>query len=584
MKRIEKKENLRLYYNLVKKYKFVVVCLVLLILFLEITYIADTFLFKLLTDKGNEFFSGLLLKQDFFYFLGVLALVYIFLVLIRSIGIWFQFHLLNRLEINMIADVKKKFFNHILGLSYSFHATNKTGQIISKLIRGSNAIEGITDVFLFHFLPFFLKFILVAVALIYLDWLSLVVIFVVVIFFMIYNKQQLAKLEANKADDYEKSMISDTFTNIESIKYFGKEDSVKRKYSKLVEITGFLFLRSWNFVRWADSGLYLILGFGTFFLIYFSILKFMSGLLSLGDLVFIYTTFGSLVGSMYGFVGGIRGYNRAVADFESLYAYNRFENEIKNKADAVSLKIRDPVIEFKNVDFSYGKRQILHRFNLRIDAYKKVALVGHSGSGKSTVVRLLYRLFDVDFGGILIDNRNIKDFEQESLRSEMSIVPQECILFDDTIYNNIKFSNPQAKKEDILRAIKYAQLDGIIKKFYSGLNTVVGERGVKLSGGEKQRISIARAILANKKIIVLDEATSALDSKTEYEIRKAMDRLMYGKTCIIIAHRLSTIMNADVIVVMDKGKIVQIGKHSQLIRQDGMYKRLWNLQKGGYIK
>jgi ABC-type multidrug transport system fused ATPase/permease subunit len=221
---------------------------------------------------------------------------------------------------------------------------------------------------------------------------------------------------------------------------------------------------------------------------------------------------------------------------------------------------------------------------LKIKKNEKIALIGHSGCGKTSLMRLLYRLYDVESGKILIDGKNINEFKQESLRSELSIVPQECVLFDDTIYNNIKFSNPNATRKQIMNAIKFAQLDKVIRNFPKKENTIVGERGVKLSGGEKQRVSIARAILANKKILVLDEATSSLDSETENEIQKALQKLLQGRTSIIIAHRLSTIMNADRIIVMKSGKIIQQGKHKDLIRQKGEYKKLWNLQKGGYIK
>jgi ATP-binding cassette subfamily B protein len=209
--------------------------------------------------------------------------------------------------------------------------------------------------------------------------------------------------------------------------------------------------------------------------------------------------------------------------------------------------------------------------------------VGHSGSGKSTLVKLLYRLYDVDKGAILIDGEDIRDFKQESLRSELSIVPQECVLFDDSVYNNILFSRQNAKREEVLSAIKFAQLDKTVKNFPFKENTIVGERGVRLSGGEKQRVSIARAILANKKAIILDEATSSLDSQTEHEIQADLQKLLEGRTAIIIAHRLSTIMRADRIVVLDKGRIVQIGNHNELINKKGIYRELWSLQKGGYI-
>jgi ATP-binding cassette subfamily B protein len=213
-----------------------------------------------------------------------------------------------------------------------------------------------------------------------------------------------------------------------------------------------------------------------------------------------------------------------------------------------------------------------------------MALVGHSGSGKSTLVKLLYRLYDVDSGKIFVDGTDIQDVHQESLRSEMSIVPQECVLFDDTLYNNVAFSKPDAGREEVLAAIKFARLDKILQEFPNKEETIVGERGIKLSGGEKQRVSIARAILADKKILILDEATSSLDSETEYEIQESLRKLMKGRTTIIIAHRLSTIMHADQIIVLKKGRIVQSGTHNQLIKRPGEYKKLWNLQKGGYIK
>jgi ATP-binding cassette subfamily B protein len=190
----------------------------------------------------------------------------------------------------------------------------------------------------------------------------------------------------------------------------------------------------------------------------------------------------------------------------------------------------------------------------------------------------------VNAGRILVDGEDIRNFKQESLRSEMAIVPQECVLFDDSIYNNIAFSKPNATREEVMKAIRFSQLDKIIAKFPNKENTIVGERGVKLSGGEKQRVSIARAILADKKILVLDEATSSLDSETEFEIQRDLRRLMEGRTSVIIAHRLSTIMHADMIVVLKEGKIVQTGKHYQLINQPGEYKKLWNLQKGGYLR
>ena len=261
------------------------------------------------------------------------------------------------------------------------------------------------------------------------------------------------------------------------------------------------------------------------------------------------------------------------------------QNEIKDIENAKEAKIRNGEIVFEDIRFTYPKRKngAINGFSLKIKPNEKIALVGHSGCGKTTLIKLLYRLYDVDSGKILIDGKDIKSFKQQSLRAELSIVPQETILFDDTIYNNVAFSNPSASKSEVLKAMKFAQLDKLVSKLPLKEDTIVGERGVKLSGGEKQRVSIARAILANKKILVLDEATSSLDSQTEHEIQNDLENLMKDRTSIIIAHRLSTIMSADRIVVMEKGKIVQIGKHRELINKRGVYSQLWKLQKGGYI-
>jgi ATP-binding cassette, subfamily B, heavy metal transporter len=521
--------------------------------------------------------------------LVIVGVVFIFVILSRSIGNWFHFHLTNILETNLVLDLKKKYFNHILGLSYSFHTTHKTGSLISKLNRGRGAIESLTDTIIFNFTPLIFQLLVAGVSLIYLDYISTIVlgitIFAFIFFSLFMQKLQAdANLKENQAEDFEKANISDIFTNVDSIKYFGKETTVKNKFAKIAEETKAASLKHWNYFRWLYSGQILILGIGTFFLIYFPIRSFIAGTLTLGSLVFIYTVYSALLGSLYSFVGGIRNFYRVMADVDALFLYGKIENEIKNKPNAKEIQIKNGEIVFKNISFSYGKRKIFENFSLKIPKEKNIAIVGHSGSGKTSLVKLLYRFYDLNSGEILIDDQNIKEVKQESLRGEMSIVPQECVLFDDTIYNNILFSKPGSTKDEVWNAIRFAQLDKTIENFPKKEKTIVGERGVKLSGGEKQRVSIARALLADKKILVLDEATSSLDSQTEHEIQEDLRKLMKGRTSIIIAHRLSTIMNADTIVVMDKGKIVQMGTHSQLIRQEGEYKKLWNLQKGGYIK
>jgi ATP-binding cassette subfamily B protein len=461
--------------------------------------------------------------------------------------------------------------------------------LISAQLRGTRALVSLTDFFVFNLSPLILQVILVGGSLIYFDLSSAITIFCFIIVFCIYsfiilNKQKKYNILANKAVDYEKANLADIFTNIETVKYFGKEKKVKSFFAKIVKATAQAKTKQWHYYRWFDAGHALILAIGFFFLMYFPTIKFINGDMTIGTLVFIYAVYGQIVGPLFNFVHGVRNFYHAMADFDELFKYDKVKNDIEDKKNAPNLRVKHGNIEFKDITFAYSKRKILKDFNLKIKPGERIALVGHSGCGKTTLMKLLYRLYDTDQGQILVDGKNIKEFKQESLRSELSIVPQECILFDDTIFNNILFSRASAKKDEVLKAIKFAQLDRIIKTFPEKEKTIVGERGIKLSGGEKQRVSIARAILANKKIIVLDEATSSLDSETEYEIQRSLEKLLKNRTSIIIAHRLSTIMNADRIIVMDKGKIVQIGDHNTLIKKQGQYKKLWNLQKGGYIK
>jgi ABC-type multidrug transport system fused ATPase/permease subunit len=587
--RIDFKYNLKLYFSHLKRYKTLVFVVLFFTLIAESVTILEKFLFKIVVDNGTQFTEQKLPADQFIRIMLIVAGVYAAASLTRAAAKWIYHTGINKIEGGVIADIKRKFFDYLINLDYSFHTKHKTGGMISKLARIGGAVERLSDVFIFNLAPLTFQLIATAVSSIYFGWTPLVIMLLTITVFVAYSVfllklQENKNIEANNAEDTEKANMADMFTNIESIKYFGKENLVKSKFRSLTEITKEKTIAFWRYYTKLDFTQSIILSVGTFLLIYFTIKAFMRGDYTIGTLVFIYTIFTSLMGNMFNFVFGIRNFYRAMADFEMLFFYAKLKNKIKDKKNAEELKIREGEIIFNNISFNYGKRKIFHNFNLVIPKNKKVALVGHSGCGKTTLVKLLYRLYDVDSGAVLIDGKNIKDLKQESLRSEMSVVPQECILFDDTVYNNVAFSKPGATREEVIRAIRFAQLDNIIKIFPNKERTIVGERGVRLSGGEKQRVSIARAILANKRVLVLDEATSSLDSQTEHEIQSDLEELMKGRTSIIIAHRLSTIMKADKIIVMKKGKIVQEGTHERLIRQPGEYKHLWGLQRGGYIK
>lgn len=586
-KKAEIKQTLKTYFGFLKNYKIFIAVILLLVFILESRHIIESYLFKVLVDQGTLFAAGTLLKNEFVQTLLVLLGVFSIIVVSGFIGRWIQQHLMNILESRLIIDLKRKYFNHLIELDHSFHVSHKTGTLISRLSRGSGAMEKITDVFTYNIASVIFSFVVVIASLIYFDPLSALIITGVIIVFVSYSYfmekiSRKANLSANEVEDREKGEVSDIFTNVESIKYFGKENAIKRKFLEIINNTKEAFLKHWGYFRWLDSVHSITIGIGTFLLIYFPITKFLNGEMSLGTIVFIYSVYGTLVDPLYGFVYGLRSVYGATADFKALFDYGKIEKEIKDIPNAETAKIKQGEIEFRNVFFNYGNRKIFKDFSLKIPKEKKIAFVGSSGSGKTTLIKLLYRFYDVNSGEILVDGKNIKDFRQESLRNEMSIVPQECILFDDTIYNNVVFSKPNASKQEVMDAIKFAQLDNVIERLPDKENTIVGERGVKLSGGEKQRVSIARAILADKKILVLDEATSSLDSETEFEIQKDLTKLMRGRTSIIIAHRLSTIMSADKIIVLKNGEIIQSGKHDDLVKETGEYKKLWTLQKEGH--
>ncbi|MFH1431298.1 MAG: ABC transporter ATP-binding protein [Nanoarchaeota archaeon] len=587
--KIDYKYNLSEYWSFLKKYKLLFGTILIISFLSEAGGVVDKFLFKIIIDKGNEFLAGTLLRNLFVEILIYIAVAFLVIKLAKNIFDWLYIHFVNRLSVNLMTDLKRKYFNHIVSLSHSFHTTHKTGSLISKLTRSGGAIERMTDVLVFNVAPLVFNLIIVLGSLIYFSVKPAMVVVVICMVFILYSVfiqkiQKKYSVLANEAEDKEKAGISDVFTNIDSVKYFGKDSLIKRNFRRVTEFTKNAIIKDYDFFRWQDAGQTLILAIGAFFLVYFPLMDFLDSKITIGTLVFIYTIYGNIFWPLFSFVHGIKNYYRAMADFNGLFEYGKIDNEIKDSSEAKDLKINEGTVEFDSVDFGYHKRKIIKNFNLKIPMNKKIALVGHSGCGKTTLIKLLYRFYDVNSGGIKIDGKDIRNVKKESLRGEMSIVPQECILFDDTIYRNVSFSNPSATRKEVIQAMKFAQLDKIVKSFPDGLNTIVGERGVKLSGGEKQRVSIARAILANKKVLVLDEATSSLDSQTEYEIQKDLEKLMQGRTSIIIAHRLSTIMKADKIIVMDNGKIVQQGTHKQLISRPGQYRKLWDLQKGGYIK
>jgi ABC-type multidrug transport system fused ATPase/permease subunit len=280
----------------------------------------------------------------------------------------------------------------------------------------------------------------------------------------------------------------------------------------------------------------------------------------------------------------LRSYYTSFADATELVEILDQPHEIKDARGAKALRVTRGELVFDQVKFSYGAGSVLNDFDLKIQPGEKIALVGTSGAGKSTIVKLLFRFYDLTSGAITVDGQNIKNVTQDSLRGSIALVPQEPILFHRSLFENIRYGKPDATEKDVMKAAKLAHCHEFIEKLPQGYETQVGERGVKLSGGERQRVAIARAILKNAPILVLDEATSSLDSESEGLIQDALRSLMRGKTTIVIAHRLSTIMSMDRIVIMDQGKVADTGTHAELLQKTGIYQKLWNLQVGGFFQ
>ncbi len=589
-KKVNFKENFKKYLKYIWKYKWTFWLIIALLIIYQVANIVPKYLFTSLIDKGTEFLIGTITQPELTKTILILLGIFIGISIIMIVTSYLKQVYIAKFETNIVFDLKNKFFGHIIDLDHNFHTTNKSGSLISRLTRGAGAIEGLTDVIFFNIVPFVVQVIVIGVSLIDFNWESTIIILIIAVVFITYNielQKKMVKLkeEYNTCDNLEKGNIADMFTNIDSIKYFGKNKYIKTKYKKLSTESRQKLCTYYSYFKYMDGSQALIIAIGTIAILFSPIKGFINGTLTIGALSFIYTTFVSFVGSLTQIVWGIRSLTRSLTDLQDLFHYEQFQKDIVDKEGARPLKVSRGEIDFNEISFNYNNRnRLFKKLNLKIYPKQTIAIVGRSGCGKTTLVKLLYRLYNLSSGSIKIDGTNIADVQQESLRNEMSIVPQEAILFDDTIYNNVKFAKQSATKEEVFAAMRYAHLDEFVKNLPNKYDTIVGERGVKLSGGQKQRVSIARAILANKKILVLDEATSSLDSETEHQIQVALGRLMKDRTSIVIAHRLSTIMTADQIIVMSNGKIVQKGTHRELITQGGEYATLWNYQKGGFLQ
>ncbi len=487
---------------------------------------------------------------------------------------------------NAVRKLALQTFEHLHRLSLRFHLSRRTGGLSRVIERGTKGIEAIVRFTMLNTAPTFVEFAIAAVVFIVFFGVSYLGVLVVTVWLYMWftiaasNWRIAIRRDMNESDTDANGKAIDSLLNFETVTYFANEkmeaarfDGSMAKYEKSA-------IRIWTSLGFLNFGQAVIFYTGTVIIMVMGGIGVMGGQLTLGDFVLL-NTFLMQIYRPLNFIGFVyREIRQGLTDIEEMFKLLDREPEVQDKPGAKPLAITGPVIRFEDVHFHYdADRPILKGVSFEVPAGKTIAVVGPSGAGKSTISRLLYRFYDVIEGRVTIDGQDLRDITQQSLRASIGMVPQDTVLFNDTIEYNIRYGRPDATQEEVRKAAELAQIGHFIESLPKGYDTQVGERGLKLSGGEKQRVAIARTILKGPPILILDEATSALDSKTEEEIKSALDLVSANRTTLVIAHRLSTIVNADEIIVLSNGQIAERGNHIQLLQQAGLYANMWNRQR-----
>jgi ATP-binding cassette, subfamily B, heavy metal transporter len=481
-------------------------------------------------------------------------------------------------------------FRYMHSLSLRFHLERQTGGVSRDIERGTRGISTLLSYMLFSIIPVLLEFGLVAAILLAkFDWRFAAVTFAAVTVYMTFTVsvtewRMEIRRRANELDSKANTRAIDSLLNYETVKYFNNEEYEARRYDDNLQNYESAAVKNEASLGLLNIGQSLIIAVAVTALMVLAAEGVVAKALTLGDLVLV----NGLLIQLYiplNFLGMVyREIKQALADMDRMFRLLTQNREIEDRSGAKPLPVAEgagiAALRFEHVDFSYDpKRQILFDVSFAVPGGSKVAVVGHSGSGKSTLARLLFRFYEVDSGRVTINGADIREVTQSSLRAAIGIVPQDTVLFNDTILYNIHYGRPEASLAEVIEAAKAAHIHEFIESLPERYESRVGERGLKLSGGEKQRVAIARAVLKNPSILIFDEATSALDSGTEQGIQAELDRIARGRTTLVIAHRLSTVMDADQILVLDQGRIVERGTHRELLERDGAYAQMWALQQ-----
>lgn len=492
----------------------------------------------------------------------------------------------SRAGIDIIRSISQVVFAHLHNLSLSFHLDRKTGGLSRDIDRGNIAITNFLRIIVFNILPVIIEITLVLIIL----WkqldigyviVTVVMIIIYAIFtFLMTRWRTKFRVQMNESDSSANTRILDSLLNYETVKVFGNEEQEKERYDQSLKTWAGASLKNSFSLSYLNAGQGLIIAIGLTIMMVMAADGVASGALTIGDFVMV-NAFLIQIYIPLNFLGSVyRDLNHSLVDMERMFDLLEIEPDVVEKPDAGKLDLSAGKIRFENVSFSFNpEKPTLSDINFEVPGGGMLAVVGPSGAGKSTLARLLLRFYDPDSGSISIDDQNIRDLSLQSLRAVMGVVPQDTVLFNETIGYNIGYGRLGSSKKEIEQAARIAQIHDFISRHPRGYDILVGERGLKLSGGEKQRVAIARVALKGARILIFDEATSSLDSRSEKAIQRALENVSANNTTLVIAHRLSTVVNADEIIVLDQGKIAERGTHTSLISQSGLYAQMWDLQQ-----